>query len=120
MSLAAHAHDAPVLAEPSAGDLRHIPGEEGWPIIGGTLKLVADPKAEIERLMRRYGPVYRNRAFGIRSVTMLGPEANEFVMFDRAKLFSSGQGWGPFLDRLFPRGLMLLDFDVHRLHRKAL
>ena len=24
------------------------------------------------------------------------------------------------LDRLFPRGLMLLDFDEHRLHRKAL
>jgi cytochrome P450 len=62
----------------------------------------------------------RHRAFGLRLVVLLGPEANEFVLFDRQKLFSSQQGWGPFLDRLFPRGLMLLDFDEHRLHRKAL
>ena len=26
----------------------------------------------------------------------------------------------PILGRLFPRGLMLLDFDEHRLHRRAL
>ena len=26
----------------------------------------------------------------------------------------------PILDRLFPRGLMLLDFEEHRLHRRAL
>jgi cytochrome P450 len=51
---------------------------------------------------------------------MLGPEANELVLFDQDKLFSSTHGWGAILDRLFPRGLMLLDFDEHRLHRRAL
>src|SRR6202012_1654520 len=49
-----------------------------------------------------------------------GPEANEFVLFDQQRLFSSTMGWAPVLERLFPRGLMLLDFDEHRLHRKAL
>ncbi|HBK16204.1 MAG TPA: cytochrome P450, partial [Erythrobacter sp.] len=34
--------------------------------------------------------------------------------------FSSEQGWGPILDKLFPRGLMLLDFDHHRADRRAL
>ena len=29
-------------------------------------------------------------------------------------------GWEPILGRLFPRGLMLLDFEEHRLHRRAL
>ena len=42
------------------------------------------------------------------------------MLFDRQKLFSSAEGWNPFLERLFPRGLMLLDFDEHRIHRKAL
>jgi cytochrome P450 len=120
MSLAARADQSSLLAEPSAGDLRHIPGDDGWPLVGATFKLVADPRGEIERMAAKYGRVYRTRAFGIRSVSLLGPEANEFVMFDRSKLFSSGEGWGPYLNRLFPRGLMLLDFDVHRLHRKAL
>jgi cytochrome P450 len=35
-------------------------------------------------------------------------------------LFSSALGWDILLGRLFPRGLMLLDFDEHRLHRRAL
>ena len=39
---------------------------------------------------------------------------------DREKIFSSEQGWGPVLDQLFPRGLMLLDFDHHRIDRRAL
>ena len=36
---------------------------------------------------------------------------NELLLFDRDRIFSSEQGWGPTLHQLFPRGLMLLDFD---------
>src|SRR5579875_1249066 len=122
MSLAASidASAPAALPEPSARDLAHIPGEDGWPLVGNTFRLLADPKGEPERLAARYGLVHRNRAFGLRNVALLGPDANELVLFDRNKLFSSARGWGPFLGRLFPRGLMLLDFDEHRLHRKAL
>ncbi len=66
------------------------------------------------------GLVYRSHIFGETSLTLLGPEANELVLFDQAKLFSSTHGWGRILGLLFPRGLMLLDFDEHRLHRRAL
>src|SRR3546814_11711637 len=41
-------------------------------------------------------------------------------MFDREKIFSSEQGWGPVLNLLFPRGLMLMDFEKHRADRKIL
>jgi len=102
------------------GALTHIPGDDGWPIIGDTLPLLADPKGFVERRAQRYGLVYRGRAFGYRGVSLLGPEANELVLLDCQKLFSPSLGWGVFLDRLFPRGLMLLDFDEHRLHRRAL
>jgi cytochrome P450 len=102
------------------GALAHIPGDEGWPILGHTLKVLADPKGFVEDRVRRYGPVYRNRMFGEVSVTLIGPEANELVLFDAQKNFSSALGWGTILDRLFPRGLMLLDFDEHRMHRRAL
>jgi len=46
--------------------------------------------------------------------------SHELVLFDQAKLFSSTTGLGRILELLFPRGLMLLDFDEHRLHRRAL
>jgi cytochrome P450 len=53
-------------------------------------------------------------------VVLCSPEANELVFLNKDRTFSSELGWGQLLDRLFPRGLMLLDFDEHRLHRKAL
>jgi cytochrome P450 len=100
--------------------LAHIPGDEGWPLVGRTLNILADPRGEVERMAAKYGPIYRSRVLGETSITMLGPEANEFVLFDQTKLFSSTWGWEIVLGRLFPRGLMLLDFEEHRLHRRAM
>jgi cytochrome P450 len=100
--------------------LAHIPGDEGWPIVGRTLSILADPRGEVEKMSAKYGRVYRSRVLGETSVTLLGPEANELVLFDQTKLFSSTWGWEMVLGRLFPRGLMLLDFEEHRLHRRAL
>lgn len=113
---------APALTftPPKRNSLTHIPGNEGWPLIGRTLEALADPKKYVERSAAKYGLVYRTHLFGETSLTLLGPEANELVLFDQAKLFSSTHGWGPILGRLFPRGLMLLDFEEHRLHRRAL
>jgi cytochrome P450 len=100
--------------------LAHIPGDEGWPVIGRTLNILADPKGEVERMADKYGLVYRTRVLGETGLSLLGPEANEFVLSDQTRLFSSTHGWGVLLGRLFPRGLLLLDFDEHRLHRRTL
>src|SRR6185437_7412994 len=94
------------LTAPRRQALSHIPGDEGWPLVGRTLKILADPKGEVERMAAKYGHVYRSRVLGETSITMLGPEANELVLFDQARLFSSTFGWGTILGRLFPRGLM--------------
>jgi cytochrome P450 len=107
-------------ATPARHTLAHIPGEDGWPIVGNTFAALKDPVGHAGAMYRKYGPVYRDQLFGVRSVALLGPEANELVLFDREKNFSSSHGWGFLLDRLFPRGLMLMDFDEHRLHRRAL
>ena len=108
------------MVPPKPKALRHIPGDEGWPFIGKTLEVLADPKGQVERQAAKYGLVYRSHMFGETSLVMLGPDANELVLFDQAKQFSSTHGWGRILSQLFPRGLMLLDFEEHRLHRRAL
>ena len=120
MSMQTAVSPAIALTPADRRSLRHIPGDEGWPVVGRTLSILADPKGEVERMAARYGNVYRSRVLGETSVSVLGPEANELVLFDQGKLFSSSHGWGTILGRLFPRGLMLLDFDEHRLHRRAL
>src|SRR5258708_17214326 len=111
---------AAFISPPKRAALAHMRGDEGWPVIGRTLAVLADPKGEVERMAAKYGHVYRSRVLGETSISVLGPEANELVLFDQTKLFSSTHGWEIVLGRLFPRGLMLLDFDEHRLHRRAL
>lgn len=101
-------------------NLDHIPGEDGLPILGNTLSFLRDFRGFSRKMVSRYGKVYRSSGFGGRSVALLGADANELVMFDRDKLFSSEQGWGPLLNLLFPRGLMLMDFEKHRADRKTL
>jgi len=81
---------------------------------------LSDPMGFQQRMAETYGPVYRTRSFGRRGVNLIGAEANELVLFDRDKLFSNEQGWGPMLNLLFPRGLMLMDFEPHRADRRAL
>lgn len=100
--------------------LAHIPGDGGLPLVGNTFKMLADPPKFAREMVAKYGRVYKNRAFGGWQVAMVGAEANELMLFDRNKVFSSEQGWGPVLDKLFPRGLMLMDFDHHRTDRRAL
>src|SRR3954452_25041017 len=120
MSLQSVASSPVSFTPPKRNSLTHIPGDEGWPFIGKTLQILADPKGQVERMHAKYGPIYPSHIFGETSLVLLGPEANELVLFDQARQFSSTHGWGRILGLLFPRGLMLLDFEEHRLHRRAL
>jgi cytochrome P450 len=110
---------APVSA-PSGRALAHIPGDRGWPIVGDTFEVLADPKRYFETRAAKYGLAVRADILGETGVTLLGPAANEFVLLDQQRLFSSQLGWGRFMDRVFPGGLMMMDFDEHRLQRRAL
>ena len=110
----------PALGPPPRRLLAHIPGDNGWPVIGSTFKVLADPKGYFERRAARDGLVVRSNVLGEDGLQLLGPEANELVLLDPDRVFSSQLGWGRFMDRVFPRGLMMMDFDEHRMHRRTL
>src|SRR3954453_21322674 len=105
MSIDSVASPIAFAGPPKRAALAHIPGDEGWPVVGRTLAVLADPKGEVERMAAKYGLVYRSRLLGETSISMLGPEANEFVLLDQGKIFSSAHGYESFLGRLFPRCL---------------
>jgi cytochrome P450 len=101
-----------------ARDLASVPGKRGLPIFGILPEAVWDPLAFARRMYDRFGPVHRFHACGNWNVQLVGPEANEFVLFDQAGNFSSEGGWKPVFGRHFEGGLLLRDGDNHRWHRK--
>ena len=109
------------LPEPTFADLAHLPGMQPVKIrMLRTINFLKDPLGVSQAMLDTYGRIFRRQDFGGWGITMVGPEANELVLFNKDKLFSSSLGWNPVLENLFPRGLMLMDFEEHRIHRKAL
>jgi cytochrome P450 len=118
----AHTHTAnPHWLPPRQGqEIDYVPGRDGWPLVGTTFEQLKDPHGFTRKMVDKFGHIYRTNSFGGRFVQLIGPEANELVLFDRDKIFSSEQGWGPVLNLVFPRGLMLMDFEKHRSDRRTL
>lgn len=110
----------PFSTVPAHSELQAVPGNRGWPVVGHTLSFMRDPVTMMRQRYRQFGPVSWSSVFGLRMIQMLGPDANQFVMLNRGELFSNHQGWDYFIGRFFHRGIMLLDFQEHRWHRKIM
>lgn len=94
-----------------------MPFEPGLPLLGNTLVSLLDPGVFMLRLYERHGSVVRTRFFGQDNVLLLGPDANQLVLRNDQQVFSNRGGWAFYIERFFSGGLMLMDFDEHRLHR---
>lgn len=100
--------------------LAHVPGGRTLPVVGHTLSFVRDARGLVERHRRRHGDVFRMTVLGRRSVVFLTPQATKEIYLDPTRSLSSEAGWQTSIGPLFQRGLMLRDFDDHRLHRRAM
>jgi cytochrome P450 len=70
-----------------------------------------------------HGPVFRWQSTdpyeqGQTRVSMIGPEANRFVMHTHRQAFSHDLGWSPFISDTFGKGLLNMDDPEHAVHRK--
>jgi cytochrome P450 len=108
-----------VGADPAVLPLREIPGDGGWPLVGNSFDLLLDMPRFVHSRYEKYGEVSWGNAFGMRVVSLLGPDANQFVFQNRGDLFASS-AWERLIVPFFTRGLMLLDFDEHKLHRRIM
>ena len=114
------AESASKLPKKPSKQVNHIPGESGWPVIGFTLQFLNDYEGLVNRMVKKHGPVFRSRAIMQDTITLTGPDANEFILKDADHNFSSKKAWDIILEELFPNGLMLRDFENHKVHRKIL
>lgn len=111
---------AQTLDEQPPGDVSHIPGHNGLPIIGDALKFFNDPIGYNRACIEKYGPVFRNRIGPHPSVNFVHPDAQKMLTLDPDQLFSAEKGYGPTLGVFFPDGLLLRDFSDHRMHRRIM
>ncbi|UCG40260.1 MAG: cytochrome P450 [Acidimicrobiia bacterium] len=100
--------------------LAHIPGDMGWPVIGRTVPFARDALSLVSSMRDRFGPVFKVSLLGQDFVVVSTPHAAKQVFLDREQIFSSEVGWESSIGSLFSRGLMLRDFDDHRIHRRIM
>jgi retinoid hydroxylase len=79
--------------------------------------------AETARAATRVGPIFKwypsnGPEVGRAIVTMVGPEANRFVMHTHRDHFSHDLGWTPLVGDIFGKGLLNMDDPEHAIHRK--
>lgn len=108
------------IGKPGRAALSHVPGKKGLPLLGILPEAVVDPIGFARRMNRRFGPVYRFYACGSWNVHLIGPEANELVLFDRDSIFSAHGGWSPVIEPFFPGALLIQDGERHRANRRIL
>ena len=100
--------------------MKAVPSESGLPYLGHILPFLRNCNDLFDEMVAKHGKVYSNKYAGKYILHLMTPDANEFVLLDRGKNFSSRLAWNRTLKNLFPNGLMLRDGDDHRHHRRLL
>lgn len=112
--------ERPLAIPPAGSNLAAVRGNYGFPFLGHILSSFAEPLEFARRRYAEYGPVSWAGGVGFRVVALMGPEALETAWINKDKALSSTRGWQPVIGPFFHRGLMLLDFDEHRDHRRIM
>ena len=109
--------EIPYDERPANRDLSHMRGEYGWPFVGKTLDMLRDPMKLFSHFYEEYGPVSRISITGNKCVLLLHPDYAQRVLMDREKNFSIKMGWESVMADFFQGGLVMRDYEEHRIHR---
>jgi cytochrome P450 len=110
----------PFALPPPASGLEPVLGDPGIPVVGRTLEFLHDGLRHARNYYQRFGTVFWLNALGGRWVQVLGPSGLETVLTNREGAFSNKLGWDPLIGSFFDRGVMLMDFEEHRHHRRIM
>jgi cytochrome P450 len=96
------------------------PDDRGLPWLGRIFAYAKDPIGLYRHLWDTYGSVAPWFALGKTSVVILGPDACAEVLQNKDKAFANEPAWSQLVGPFFHRGLMLIDFDEHKAHRRIM
>ncbi|WP_418002854.1 cytochrome P450 [Mycobacterium sp. PDNC021] len=111
--------DRQLCALPDQSELRPVFGSR-LPAVGQLALLVRDRHGRERRLMNRFGQATFINVFGRNLVIFGTADAAETIALNREKNFESAGAWDHLIGSRFKRGLLLMDFSEHRLHRSIM
>jgi len=112
--------DRPLAVPPAGSGLKPVIGDPGMPVVGHTLEFLNDGLRHARTYHARLGTVFWVNSVGGRWVQVIGPGGLETVLTNRDRAFSNKLGWDPLIGAFFDRGVMLMDFEEHRHHRRIM
>ena len=121
-SIACPSPGARPLAEPPPGSgLEPVMGEPGLPVVGHSLGFLQNSLELARRFHAQLRPGVLDATPSARgSCSSLGPDGIETVLANRDRAFANKEGWDYFIGPFFDRGVMLMDFEEHRHHRRIM
>ncbi len=88
--------------------------------MGKTIAMFADPIRTFHQHYQQFGAVSRISITGQKAVLLLGPQYLQTILLDTERNFSVKKGWDIFMSDFFAGGLLMRDFDEHRMHRRIM
>ena len=110
----------PLAAPPAGSGLAPVMGDSGIPVVGHTIEFLDDGLRHARRYYEQFGTVFWLNTLGGRWAQVIGPTGLETVLANRDGAFSNKLGWDPLIGAFFDRGVMLMDFEEHRHHRRMM
>lgn len=101
-------------------NLQHIDGDYGLPFVGKTFSIFADPIKTFHSHYLKFGAVSRISITGQKAVLLLGPQYLQAILLDTERNFSARKGWDVFMSDFFAGGLLMFDFEEHRIQRRIM
>jgi cytochrome P450 len=105
---------------PMGLDVKPVHGTGAAGLLEMPRLLLGDRQKYYRRTLERFDEITFINLFGRKVVLVLTPDGAQAVAMNRDKALANGPAWGQFIGLGFRRGILLLDFDEHRLHRSVM
>lgn len=106
--------------EPNCTELDHIPGDDGAPLVGHTIRFLKDPFVWAREQSQKCGYLTRLNMHSRKGVVALGPDLVQQVLLDPGRDFSNKMGFMDRVARFFEGSLIMEDFEHHRHQRRIM
>lgn len=100
-------------------DVKHLPGSSGWPFFGHTLQFLNDAQTLMEKLQNKHGDIFYCNLLGAYNISFADPDDVAMILKDKSSNFANSKGWYK-MKGLFDGGILVKDFEDHKLHRQTL